>query len=361
MIRHSLRTGLFVVLAAFLAGRAYSQPSASDRIDYRDRNADGVQKSVRGELKELRPGVFQVMSGGKAITDGKVPIELTGADIIRVLPNADLPGLSRDNVLNADGLETGKDYAKAKPLYEGFLKAPDLRQPTKQFLETRLYLLRARLLEEGDDDARMSEGPPLAADLNGYLDSYTKGWEIWPIGRALARLHADSGKFNDAARTWAKLAKSEALSKDLRDEATLREIDALIRDGKVTEAAPKAADLAKTPPASAGAKDRLGIFQAVCAGGDIAAAVKKIEEIIGKTKDPLARATGYAMIGELNFAAKKYRDAMWAYLWVEVVFNQDRDEVLNAMARLAVVFDALGDKERAESYKDRIRKYRSET
>lgn len=354
-MRYARSISLVILFTLMLLGQVSSQ----DRIDYRDRNADGAVKSIRGELKEVRTGVYQVMSGGKPIMDGKLPIELTGAEIIRVLPNTDPPGLSRDQLLNADGLETGKDYAKAKTLYETWLKAPDLRQPTKRFLETRYYLLRARLLEEADDETRKSEGAQLAMDLTGYLDTYTTGWEIWPIGRSLARLQVDAGKYGDAARTWARLAKSDALPKDLRDEATLREIDALIRDGRIADAASRVAELLKSPPAGAGAKDRLAIFQAVT--GDQATAVKKIEEIIARTKDPLARATGYAMIGEVHLAAKKYRDAMWAYLWVEVVFNQDRDEVLNAMSRLVSVFEALGDKERADAYRERIRKYRVET
>ena len=50
---------------------------------------------------------------------------------------------------------------------------------------------------------------------------------------------------------------------------------------------------------------------------------------------------------------------MWALLWVEVVYNQDRDEVLKALTRLVTVFEAQGDEERAKAYREKLRRYRS--
>jgi len=362
MIRQTLCAILFfALLGSVLDQVSHAQPAgSSDNIYYR---RDGAIKRVDGQLKEASPGVYQVMSFNKAVTEGKSTLELTAAEIVRVVPGADLPGLARDKLTSLDGIENGKDYATAKPKYDEVLKTPGgLKQPTKRYVETRSNLLRARLLEEADEETRKGESQQLISDLTGYLDSYPKGWETWPIGRALARIHADGGRYAESAKTWSRLAKSDGLAKDLRDDAALREIDAMIRDGKFDEAAARAADLAKSAPATASAKDRLEIYLAASKGsGNVSSSAKEIEAVIAKTKDPLARAAGYSMLGELYLAAKQYREAMWAYLWVEVVFNQDRDEVLNAMARLSTVFDALGEKERAESYKERIRKYRSES
>lgn len=363
MIRHALRaTFLLLLIGVAMDHAGYGQPvvNSPDKIVYRDRKADGAVKTTTGELKETSGGNFQVISNGKPVSDGKSTLELTAADIIRVVPASDMPGLARDRLLDLDGRETGKDYAKAKPDYEALLRT-GLRQPTKRYVETRLNLLRARLLEEADDQTRAADGPPLAKDLKDYLLAYPKGWEIWPIGRALARLQADEGRYGEVAQTWGQLAKNDGLAKELRDEAAMKELDAIIRDGKFPAAASRAADVARSGVSSEGFKDRLAIYQAASKGGstDPTAAIKEIEAVIARTKDPLARAAGYSMIGELNLAANKLRDAMWAYLWVEVVFNQDRDEVMNAMSRLVKIFDGLGDKDRVDSYKDRIRKFRN--
>ena len=69
-------------------------------------------------------------------------------------------------------------------------------------------------------------------------------------------------------------------------------------------------------------------------GGDLAAAVKKIEEAIDKAADPGLKALGYNVLGDVYRARSKSRDAMWSYLWVDLIYNQDRGEHLKAMTRL---------------------------
>jgi hypothetical protein len=276
----------------------------------------------------------------------------------------DLPGFPFAKIIDLDGMEDRKDYAKAKAGYELVYKTAGLPVATKRYVETRYFLIRARLLDEADDATRTADTPALVQDLEQFLlnPDHAKGWEVWPIGRALARIYADQGKYSDVVRTWSKLHAKESLSKELKDEAMLREIDAHIRDGKFSQAASRAAELAKSPPTADSAKERLAIYPAASKGGttDPSGPIKEIEAIIAKAKDSVVRAVGYSMIGELNLAAKKDRDAMWAFLWVEVVFKQDRDEVLTAMQRLIKLFETM-DKDRVEPYKERLRKYRAES
>ena len=358
MLRHAFRGGLLLAMIAAVTAQTGLGQATGDKIVYR--KGEGALKTVTGDLKQTAPGVFQVVSGGKAVTDGRGALELSPADIVRVVPGNDLPGVSRDRLVDLDGIETGKDYGKAKAGYEALLKAPGLSPRAKEYIDTRYLLLRARLLNEADDKGREADLPPLVQDLTAYLAAYPKAWAAWPVGRALARLQADEGKYEAARKTSAQLAKSDGLPPALREEAGFHELDAGIRTGNFVEAAGRATDMARTPPASESAKDRLAVYLAAAkaGGGDPAQGVKEVEAVIAKTKDPAVRAAGYAMLGELHLAAKKPRDAMWDYLWVEAVFNQDRDEVLNAMARLVQVFDALGEKERSDSYKERMRKYR---
>jgi hypothetical protein len=64
------------------------------------------------------------------------------------------------------------------------------------------------------------------------------------------------------------------------------------------------------------------------------------------------------MIGELHLLAGKHREAMWAFLWVETVYNADRYDALKAMCRLAEVFRSQADEDRAKSYREKIRRFR---
>ena len=67
---------------------------------------------------------------------------------------------------------------------------------------------------------------------------------------------------------------------------------------------------------------------------------------------------GCNFLGDAHLAAGKPRDAMWAYLWADVVFNQDRGEQVYAVGQLVGVFEKLGDKERAEQFRDRLPRVR---
>src|SRR5262249_38744243 len=141
--------------------------------------------------------------------------------------------------------------------------------------------------------------------LERYLPAYNTGWEVWGVGRTLARLQGELGKYPDAAATWSKLAKNPDTPPDLNLPPQLQETDAATRGRRCPDAAGKAADLAKS--ATGAAKDRVAIYQAAAdALGKSAPleAEKAIEKVIADSKDPAVRATGYSMLGELYLAAE---------------------------------------------------------
>lgn len=355
MTRQAARVAMALVLVAVvLDSTGRSQPANPDRIYYRDKkDRDGTPKSVDGELK-ASPAGYQVISGGKVIA------VISPADIVRVIPG-DHPPLERKDVLAQVTLEEKKDWEKARVGYVDLLKknttAPE---KTKRFLEYKVATLSARTADEAADDGGWKEKTEEAVKmLSELLVTLTSGWEVWPAGRTLARLQMELGKYEDAARTWGKLAKNAEVPADLRQEAGLQEVDLLIRGKQYAVASARSGELLTSAPAGA-VKDRLTIYAiaAKYAAADQATGVTQIEAEIARTKDPSVRATGYAMLGELHLAADKPRDAMWAFLWVEVVYNQDRDEVVKAMVRLTDTFRAQNDDEKAKSYREKLRRYR---
>jgi hypothetical protein len=65
------------------------------------------------------------------------------------------------------------------------------------------------------------------------------------------------------------------------------------------------------------------------------------------------------MMGELYLADGKPRDAMWMFLWVETVLNQDREEAFKAIVRLHDLFAAQMDEEQTKKYQDKLKRFRS--
>jgi hypothetical protein len=357
MIRLAARGVVMLVLTAVVldsAGRG--QPAAGpDKVYYRDKK-DGTVRSTEGELKPT-PAGLQVVSAGKVV------LTVSPADVVRVIPG-DLPGLDRlKDVLPLITLEEKKEWEKARVSYlDQKKKLGSPADRTRRYLEYKVALTTAKVADETrEEDGWKEKAEEAVRLLELFLAEYKSGWEVWPAGRTLARLQSDLGKHPDAAATWGRLAKSPDVPADLQRDAAFHEVDCLLRGRRFTDASARLGELAK---AGAGGPiaERAAIYQLALKAAAAEApldAVGPVEKAIGESKDPVVRATGYSVLGELFLAGGKPRDAMWSFLWVETVYSQDKDLVARAMARLIEIFRQQNDEDRVRAYTDRLREFRS--
>ena len=77
--------------------------------------------------------------------------------------------------------------------------------------------------------------------------------------------------------------------------------------------------------------------------------------IIAKTTDKDLKALAYNALGDCYRLNSQPKEALWPYLWVDVIYHQDRQEHAKAMAALAKLFEELGDAPRAKEYKDKLK------
>src|SRR5438477_2100140 len=206
-------------------------------------------------------------------------------------------------------LEDKREWEKARSAYAAFQKDPPTPpDKPRRYLEYKLATLAARVADEArEEDGWEAKAKDAVGQLERFLTAYTGGWELWGVGRTVARLQGELGRWADAEATWAKLAKNPETPTDLKLEAGLQELDAAIRAGRATDVAPKAAELAKAAT-SGPAKDRLAIYRAAAEAltkSDPAGGVAAVEKLIADSKDPAVRATGYGVLGELYLADKK--------------------------------------------------------
>lgn len=360
MKRHVIRSlALFgLVVAAVSTARAQNAP---DVVEVRNRK-DGTTKTYTGQFKVTAAG-FQVFTGEKFDKPGEV---FSPDDVVKV-SIGDLPGIDR-NVINAlkskEDKKTAKDYAEAAKGYKDLVKA-GLPDRSKRYLEFKSNILNQRVIDELDPGKEWQDrADKQISDWKGFLSDYkaSAGWELWPAARAATRLQTERGKYDEAAAVWNALRRSPDLPADAKFEAGVQEIDFQIRAKAYSNAAVSAAD-AEMQKVIGARKERLGIYElAAKAAGDgkHLEGVEKIKAAMDKTKDPAVHATGYAMMGELYLAAGKPRDAMWMYLWVETVVNQDKDEVFKAVARLAELFEAQMDEDQGKKYREKIKRLRAQ-
>jgi hypothetical protein len=344
--RRAFRLLLAFGLVALTLPTALGQQGALDKVHYR--TADGKVVAVDAEIKESAAGV-QLVTGSKAL--------VSPADVIRI-DYGDVPGVAKTDQFAAITLEDGRDPGKARDAYAGMLKKAGAAAPekTKRYLAFREAVWSGRVADAKIGDEFKAEAPKAAEKLATFARENKKGWEVWPTTRAAARLYAELGDHAKSAALLGDLAAVPGLPRELRFEAKLAEAGTRVRAGKGSDVGGLLDQLEKDKdfPATGPARDRLTVLRAVAKAGDAA----KLEEAVGKVKDPTARAVGANFVGDAHLAAGKPREAMWSYLWADVVYNQDRDEQVYAVGKLAGVFEQLGDKDRAEQFRDRLPRVR---
>jgi hypothetical protein len=228
---------------------------------------------------------------------------------------------------------------------------------------------RAAAAKEGkefDDAAKAA-----VAKLNAYVKAYPRSWEVWQIARDSARLSLHLGDSAAALASWKTLADNTELPLALRHEALLYHAGLLLRGGDLAAAKAAVMEIKADPRLDVPAlKEQLAILiEVVNAPAPVEPkpgearvrptdAIAKVEAAINLAKSPVARAAGYNALGDLLAIHKLYRDAMWAYLWVDTVYNQDVDQQLRATSRLVEIFRLLNDDDRAALFEERLAKLR---
>jgi hypothetical protein len=323
---HRIRAIAIVTLISLSSSSAMAQ----DRITFRDRATKGLQ-----------------------MTSGKIDSEsIAGVKIgSRTIPAADIADIVYDvaaiklDYPRATAAEN-RGAAEAGPMFETMLRMPAVQnnKGLKTFLEYKVAMLAATRADESRDQHQKA----LAA-LARFKGDHPDSWEMVPVTRTIARLALEQNPpdYDAARKAYQDLAAAPGAPPEIKLESDLQAIDVLLLAGKTDEARQKAASL---PSADA----RTKVYQIGCQTGPDAA--KQLEEMIDKTSDRVLKASAYNMLGDVyRRDAKKKKDALYAYLWVDVVYNDDPAEVAKADARLASLFGEFKDEDRAKKYRDKAR------
>ena len=327
-----------------------------------------AQTFVRGQDKVER----RDKKGGSAIVSGKileesaagVRVKVQGLGKEEVIPAnevvrvsyAELPAKASLELGKLVTAETNRDFPALVKGYEAVQELPELKAApagARRYIDYRVASLRAMTAETDDQLTAAIQG--LAAFVAAHPDS----WEYPHAARQLGRLQTDTGDYAGATRTLEALAKANVPA-EFKEDATALLIDVAFQSEDYKLGAERVAAVAKNPQAPAALKDRVAIYRLGLegAGGDLAATVKKLEEAIAKATDPGLKALGYNVLGDVYLAKGQRRDAMWSYLWVDTVYNQDRGEHLKALTRLIKLFQAENDAEKVKLYQQKLSRSR---
>src|SRR5262249_11557728 len=121
---------------------------------------------------------------------------------------------------------------------------------------------------------------------------------------------------------------------------------------------------AKVLPANSPQRSRIDIYLIQCGQSDPKAAgdvEKKLRTLIDKLSDKDAgdrnlKALAYNTLGDYYLSKGRSRDAFWAYMFVDVEYNQDPAEHKKALQALSKLFEEFKDDAKAKQYKERFQK-----
>ena len=325
----------FLACAICLVVTATALRAEEGKVSYRERTGKGGVLTASGRIESESLAGIRV--GGRTIPSGEV-IEIA----------YDVPGAIRLDYRSV-AAET-KPPAEAIKDYEALLKTPAVQgsKYLKRHIEYRMTVLTAARADEGPLQQRAAIDA-----IQKFKRDHPDAWQLLPLTRTLARLLLDKDPPDtDAARkAYDELGAAPGAPADVKLECTLQVIDLLLQSGKTADAQARLAALPAGDP-------RVPIYQiGVRAAPDkLADAAKQLQDYIDKTTDPGLKAAAYNVLGDVyrrDPAHKK--DALYAYLYVDVIYNQDAAETQKAVARLAQLFDEFKDEARAKQYRDRLR------
>jgi len=335
MVRNVIALGL----ALGIAGIAAAQ---QDIVTVRSR-----EKPISGNIKSESPK-------GIVLAKGTMMENIATDDIVDIF--YDLPlsldlkfqtyqgarTAERDSLDPSKGEKLKTNLLSAIDKYkEAYGKAKDIA--ARRHMQYKIAALGARLATETGSPADEA-----IAALKEFKTKYPAAWQIAPAMHTLAQMHLGRGEFDEAAQVYDEMATLD-LSADDQLEAQIQSAAVTLRAKKPDQALKKLQGLvSKLPKGSRNAvRAQVAIGECMAAQGKADEAIGMLRGIIKGTSDKGIKAAAYNALGESFMKKELYKEARWEFLWVDVVYNQDRTEHARALYNLSKTFDALGEGDRA--------------
>jgi tetratricopeptide (TPR) repeat protein len=230
----------------------------------------------------------------------------------------------------------------------------------RQDIEFYTALANARLAAGGAGDAAAA-GRALLAFINANKNSY----HFYDANEAIADLLSSIGRYDQATTYYNELAAAPFPEFKLR--AALGMGRALLAQGKTADALKHFETVLAADNKSKSAEGliqtaRIGKARCTIAQGNAASGIKMLEEIVDQIppESIQALAIAYNALGDAYLASKQPKDALYAYLHVDILYNQSPEQHAEALYHLKSLWEQIGNLERAKEAGDTLKaKYAS--
>lgn len=251
--------------------------------------------------------------------------------------------------------ERAKQAQEAVRKYQELLKEKEVEdsKSVQRHLQYRIARVYAKLAEDNPEQRDAA-----IAALDKFVKTHNDCWQFSAAVRQLGQLQEDKGDLAAAQKTYELMASRLEAPKEMRLEFQMLSVRALI-DTKQYPAAEKMllsmnTMLTKDDPLVL----RVQAFQAECQ-----AAAKKYPEaqarlakvLAADEADEVTKGLAHNVLGDCLRETGKLEEAFWNYLWVDVVYNQNRQEHARALYHLSKLFEQVKkNPARAQQCRERL-------
>lgn len=203
--------------------------------------------------------------------------------------------------------------------------------------------------------------------LRAFQKNFPDSWQLNITMPLMAQLHMEAGEFKQAEAIYDEMAVMTEFPPEVRREAELKVVRVSVRAGNVALAQKKLDALEKKAGndkqfVSLVQLERANVLVSIAAGEKSAEvrlkrfeeAVPILQKVVKENNDKQIKAIAHNTLGECLYKAEKYSEAVWEFLWVDAVFNQDKQQHARALYYLAHTFSKLGDGPRAQECRETL-------
>jgi tetratricopeptide (TPR) repeat protein len=327
---------------------------AEDSIEFYDRKS-GSKQTVKGQIQS------ETIQGIKIKPVKDPERQIPGADILEVTysppGNLTSPEMRRPFNHEAEIAKATKPEDRAKKIdeclkeYRALIPKLETAKNTQAYMQYRMALMLVRAAET--DPARAEDARNA---LTEFKDANPSSWEYPSVMQMLARIQEGQGKLEDARKTFEELAGRNELPAELRGQANFALVRMLLRAGQAGPAEARIAELVKLIPKDSPDSLRLQIYQIEIQikKGQPGDSDKQLKAILAGPNDDVK---GHAsnVLAAFFQAKNQPEDAMWQYLWVDVLYNKDPEEHARALYHLTKLFkEVKGDQANAKKLLEKL-------
>ena len=213
----------------------------------------------------------------------------------------------------------------------------------------KAFALGQIALEGTDNKENLQKAITACADfLRGHSNSY----HFFPVCELAGELYLAAGNREDAFQVYSLLAKAPWPASQLKANTALGTIR--LEEGRLEEAKKFYQAVLASPDSSKAAlrpktEAEIGLVKCLILEGNWKAAIEQLETLSMKidSEDARLQAPIYLALGEAYEAAENPKEAILAYLHVEILFPSAKTQYVAALKRLAVLWSEVNRPERA--------------